>query len=58
MDTDRDDRDQQRARREWMIKEFEEARRRRLVKPRGGVVESGTTTDTKDAPPKPITSHS
>lgn len=57
METD-DDRDQQRARLAWMINEFEEARRRRLVKPGHGVVESGTQADTKEAPTKPSTSHS
>ena len=65
MDTDAAAREEQRARLAWMINEFEEARRRRLVKPGGrlvkpgdGVVESGTEADTKEAPTKPSTSHS
>jgi deoxyribose-phosphate aldolase len=61
MDIDRDDREhdrEQRARLEWMIKEFEEARRRRLVKTSTGTVKSGATPGTKDPPKKPVTSHS
>ena len=57
MDTDGDDPERQRARLAWMINEFEEARRRRLVKPGDGVVESGTTA-AKDAPVKPAAPHS
>jgi hypothetical protein len=58
MGVDRDDGDDRRARLEWMINEFEEARRRRLVKADDRVVESDADTDMKPAPAKPTTSHS
>ena len=48
MDIDRDDGDDPRARREWMIREFQEARRRRLVKPGGQAPHPPTDTDTHE----------
>jgi hypothetical protein len=47
MAIDRDDREERQARLDWMINEFQEARRRRLVKPSDGTVEPHTETETK-----------
>ena len=58
MDIDGDDPDQHRARLAWMINEFEEARRRRLVKPGAAVVESDTTAGTTETPATPATPRS
>ena len=45
MGIDRDDREEPKARLEWMIREFQDARRRRLVKVSERAVESPTDTD-------------
>jgi hypothetical protein len=45
MGIDRDDREEPKARLEWMIREFQDARRRRLVKVSERAVESHTDTD-------------
>jgi len=57
MDIDHHDRER-RARLEWMINEFQEARRRRLLKTGDKAVKSSTTSGTKQPPAKPITSQS
>jgi len=57
MDIDHHDRER-RARHEWMINEFQEARRRRLLKTGDKAVKSSTTSGTKHPPAKPITSQS
>jgi hypothetical protein len=47
MAIDREDPEEQQARLNWMIDEFQEARRRRLVKVGDGDLESHTDTDVK-----------
>lgn len=56
MAIDADDRDERQVRVDWMIKEFQDAQRRRLVKGADRTVASPTETDTTPAPTGPATS--